>query len=463
MNLKKYFLLPLLGCAAYTMQAQKGALSPDVLREIEASYQNSASEKALRNAVVAKGMKALVLNSERGMPLDDYFSDEVKSLGITDQASSGRCWLFTGLNVLRARLISDNQTGAFFFSHNYSFFWDQLEKSNLFLQSIIDTRDKPLEDKTVDWLFSNPISDGGQFTGVSDNLMKYGVVPSEVMPETYSSNNTAEFRKILARTLRTEGIRLRKAKGKSAKALEKMKLEALKKVYKLLALNLGVPPKEFEYTLRDKTGKVISQQKWTPQEFYKRFVGENLKEDYVMLMNDPSRPLNALYEIEYDRHAYDGKNWRYVNLPIEDIKEIAIRSIKDSTMMYYSCDVGKELDAKAGTMQLDNYDYQDLLGYSFDMSKAERIQTHDSGSTHAMTLMAVDLDAQGKPRKWKVENSWGATHGAKGHLIMSDAWFDAYTFRLVVNKRYITDKVRKILDTKPTLLPPWDPMFQADK
>ena len=303
-----------------------------------------------------------------------------------------------------------------------------------------------------------------QFTGISDNLYKYGVVPAEIMPETASSSNTKLLGKMLARTLRQTGIQLRKAseKGESLAQLRKRKEDGLKKVYRLLSLNLGVPPTSFTYTLKDKDGKAISTETYTPQSFYERFVGADLRGQFVMLMNDPSRPYYKVYEIEYDRHAYDGKNWTYVNLPMDEIKQMAIASLKDNTMMYYSCDVGRELDRSQGIAALDNYDYASLLGYPFDMDKAERIQTFDSGSTHAMTLKAVDLDASGKPVKWKVENSWGEKTGVKGHIIMTDAWFDAYTFRLVVNKKYATQKVLDLLKTKPVQLPAWDPMFAPD-
>lgn len=458
-----FILLFIAGFSA-SAQSNSGSITPEILTEIQSSYTNTPTDRALRNAVIAEGMGKLVLNSERGVPLDDHFNYIIKSAGISNQKSSGRCWLFTGLNVLRARVIKKDNTGAFFFSQNYNFLFDQLEKANLFLQGIIDTRSKAINDKMVEWLFKNPIGDGGQFTGISENLMKYGVVPQEIFPETINSNNTRELGRVLSRILRTEGIHIRNAakKGDRLKDLEALKVEALKKVYKVLVMNLGLPPKEFTYTLRDASGKELSTKTYTPQSFYKEFVGLNLRRDYVMLMNDPSRAYYKLYEIQYDRHNYDGKNWTYVNLPIDDIKAMAIASIKGGDMMYYSCDVGKDLDKKTGTLALDNFDYEDLLGFKFDMTKKERIQTFDSGSTHAMTLMAVNLDKDGNPTKWMVENSWGVSYGAKGHLIMSDAWFDAYTFRIVVNKTYITERVKAILKTKPTVLPPWDPMFRSE-
>lgn len=460
-------LLLCLGSSATALHAQAskdGAITPKLLEELRQSEPKSSTEKALHNAIAVQGMQDFFINNQRPRSIEDKFSVEVQSSGIADQKQSGRCWLFTGLNVLRAQLMTREKSGTFFFSQNYSFFWDQLEKSNLFLEGIIETRKLPVNDAKVEWLFKNPINDGGQFTGISDNLYKYGVVPAEIMPETASSSNTKLLGKMLARTLRQTGIQLRKAseKGESLAQLRKRKEDGLKKVYRLLSLNLGVPPTSFSYTLKDKDGKVISTETYTPLSFYERFVGADLRGQFVMLMNDPSRPYNKVYEIEYDRHAYDGKNWTYINLPMDEIKQMAIASLKDNTMMYYSCDVSRELDRSQGIAALDNYDYASLLGYPFDMDKAERIQTFDSGSTHAMTLKAVDLDASGKPVKWKVENSWGEKTGVKGHIIMTDAWFDAYTFRLVVNKKYATQKVLDLLKTKPVQLPAWDPMFAPD-
>ena len=460
-------LLLCLGSSATALHAQAskdGAITPKLLEELRQSEPKSSTEKALHNAIAVQGMQDFFINNQRPRSIEDKFSVEVQSSGIADQKQSGRCWLFTGLNVLRAQMMTREKSGTFFFSQNYSFFWDQLEKSNLFLEGIIETRKLPINDAKVEWLFKNPINDGGQFTGISDNLYKYGVVPAEIMPETASSSNTKLLGKMLARTLRQTGIQLRKAseKGESLAQLRKRKEDGLKKVYRLLSLNLGVPPTSFSYTLKDKDGKVISTETYTPLSFYERFVGADLRGQFVMLMNDPSRPYYKVYEIEYDRHAYDGKNWTYINLPMDEIKQMAIASLKDNTMMYYSCDVSRELDRSQGIAALDNYDYASLLGYPFDMDKAERIQTFDSGSTHAMTLKAVDLDASGKPVKWKVENSWGEKSGVKGHIIMTDAWFDAYTFRLVVNKKYATQKVLDLLKTKPVQLPAWDPMFAPD-
>ena len=439
---------------------KEGGIDAKMMEQLRRGYTASPEQKAIKNALATTAINVLATNSENLAMCDTRFSHRVKTSGITDQKSSGRCWLFTGLNVLRAKMINKYNLGGMEFSQNYCSFHDLLEKSNLFLQAIIDTRDLPLSDRKVDWLLHNPIGDGGQFTGVSNLVMKYGIVPKEVMPETYQSNNTRHMRTILSQKLREYALVLRAADKKS---LATKKVEMLTEVYRILVECLGVPPTEFEWTLRDKSGKVVSTEKYTPKSFYDKFIGEDLEGNYIMVMNDPSREYGKVYEIEYDRHVYDGENWLYINLPIERIKEMAIASIKDNTAMYFSCDVGKFLNRDKGTLDLANFDYASLFRTSFPMNKRERIQTYASGSSHAMTLIAVDLNNEGKPRKWMVENSWGAKSGYKGNLIMTDEWFNEYMFRLVVERKYVPQDILDMLNQKPTLLPAWDPMFAPEE
>lgn len=456
-------------------QAKDGGISQEMLAKISKGYTGSEYDKAVRNALFGSSISTLALNAENVDKMDDHFSDRVKTKGITDQQRSGRCWLFTGLNVLRAEMIDKYNLGDFRFSQAYMFFYDQLEKSNLFLQGVIDTKDLPMSDRNVDWLFSNPLSDGGQFTGVSNLIMKYGVVPTEAMPETYSSNHTNEMAFHLRNLLRQDGLKLREAadaakkdgklsKKNAAKLNEKllsMKTEMLKDVYHVLAICMGVPPTEFEWTRYDAKGKFVSRETYTPQSFYKKYLGEDLEHNYVMVMNDPVREYGKVYEIDYDRHVYDGENWLYVNLPMEKIKEIAIASIKDNKAMYFSCDVNKFSNRSTGILDINNYDYESLLGVNFDMDKKQRVKTHASGSSHAMTLIAVDIK-DGKPVKWMVENSWGKKSGHNGYMIMTDQWFNEYMFRVVANKKYIPADVLEILKQKPIRLPAWDPMFAPE-
>jgi len=459
--------------AQQTAGAHEGGISAEMLAEISKGYEGDADDRAIRNALAGSSIATLSVNADNAAMIDTHFSDRVKTKGITDQQSSGRCWLFTGLNVLRAKMIAKYDLPGMEFSQNYLFFYDQLEKANLFLQGVIDTKDLPFEDRKVDWLFSNPLSDGGQFTGVSNLIVKYGLVPSDAMPETYQSNNTSNMATLLKLKLREDGLDLRKAYadgrakiGKGPKKdvekglktldaqLQKMKVEQLSEIYRMLALCLGEPVKEFMYE-----GK-----KYTPVSFYEEFIGEDLENNYVMIMNDPCREYGKVYEIDYDRHVYDGHNWLYVNLPVERIKEMAIASIKDNTAMYFSCDVGKFLDRKKGVLDIANFDYESLMGVTFGMDKKERVQTHASGSSHAMTLIAVDIcEETGKPVKWMVENSWGPSSGYQGCLIMTDEWFNEYMFRLVVEKKYVPADVLEMLEQKPELLPAWDPMFAPEE
>ena len=465
--MNKRFITAFALAAAIYANAQQGdgGISSDMLQSIKQSYKATASDKAIRNAIGGNDIKKLALNQDNLTGMDTYFSNKVESKGIADQKKSGRCWLFTGLNVMRAKMIAKYKLGSFEFSQNYCFFWDQLEKSNLFLQGVIDTYKKPMDDKMVEWLFKNPLSDGGQFTGISDIVGKYGLVPKEVMPETNSSDNTNQMANLLSLKLREYGLQLREqaANGAKKEVLTKSKTEMLGTIYRMLILNLGVPPTEFTWTLKDAKGNPVNTKQYTPMSFFKEYVNNDLTNNYVMFMNDPTRDYYKTYEIDFDRHRYDGKNWTYVNLPINEIKEMAISSIKDSTMMYFSCDVGKFLNSDRGLLDINNYDYASLMGTSFSMDKKQRVQSFASGSSHAMTLMAVNLDKDGKPNKWMVENSWGATSGYQGHLIMTDEWFNEYMFRLVVEKKYVPAKVMELLKQKPIRLPAWDPMFAEEE
>ena len=374
--------------------------------------------------------------------------------------------MFSGMNVLRADFARRTDSLRVDFSQAYLFFYDQLEKANLFLQGVVNTAKKPIDDPQVQFFFKSPINDGGTFCGVADLTEKYGLVPKQVMPESFSSDNTSKMASLLKSRLREDGLTLRKmvAEGKKNADIEKAKTGMLATIYRMLALTIGEPPTEFTYAHVDKKGNSVGETKtYTPQEFYKEVVGEKLNGTFIMAMNDPRRPYYKTYEVELDRHTYDGHNWKYINLPMDDIEQMAIASLKDGKKMYSSYDVAKMLDRKRGYGDTENFDYGSLLGTSFNMTKAERISTFDSGSTHAMTLTAVDLDKDGKATKWKVENSWGADWGQKGCMIMSDRWVREYMFRLVIDKKYVPETILKQYEQKPTMVTYDDPLFGEDQ
>lgn len=464
---RNLFLACCLLSSTLAVQAQTtegGGIDEQMLQKIAAAQKPAG--RAVANAIASNSIDDLARNFQNAGTVDNYFSVETPKQSIHDQKSSGRCWLFSGLNVLRANFARQNKDSIRVeYSQAYLTFYDQLEKANLMLQGVIDNAEKPMDDQRVQFFFKNPISDGGTFCGVADLVDKYGLVPMEIMPETYSAENTSRTGRILSSKLREFALELRKmvAAKKSKAAIKARKTEMLGTVYHILALTLGEPVKSFTYAFKDKNGKQIGRPKtYTPKQFCQETVGHKLNGTFTMVMNDPRKEYYKTYEVQYDRHTYDGHNWKYLNLPMEDIARLAIASLKDSTKMYSSYDVGKQLDRKRGYLDTENYDYGTLFSTNFPMNKADRIATFDSGSTHAMTLTAVDLDENGKPTKWKVENSWGASYGPDGCLIMTDRWFNDFTFRLVVNNKYVPENILKAAQQKPIMVMPEDPLFQED-
>lgn len=464
MNKILYFLLLFIIVASVSAQETKGTLNEETINRLRDSFKKTPDNVALTNAITHNDIKKLATNRENDGKLNHYFSDIVETKAITNQKSSGRCWLYTGLNTLRPLVQEEYKIEEFEFSQTYNFFWDQLEKANLFMEIAISTAHLPMDDRKVEWLFKNPISDGGQWTTFADIVKKYGLVPKSAMPETFQSEKTAMMRRLISRKLREDGLHLR------VLALSKMheghkqeaKLKMLEEIYRILVLTLGNPPESFIWQYKTEEGEISVPKSFTPIEFYDELIGVDL-DDYVMFMNDPMREYNKLYEVEFDRNLVEGANWKYINLPNDKIKESAKRSILDEESMYFSCDVGKQLDSKNGTLDLNNYNYNDLLGIDFGMNKKERMLTFASGSTHGMALTGVNILPDGTIDKWLLENSWGKDKGNEGFLTMTDDWFNEYMFRLIINKKYIDEDVLKILEQEATLLPPWDPVFASEQ
>ncbi len=443
-----------------------GGIDPTMLQQIRQKA-GAGAPAALRNAVAANPIDDLAKNYRNTTITDTHFSIETTPQSIHNQRQSGRCWMYSAFNVMRANFAKKhNDTLRVEYSHDYLFFYDQLEKANLMLQGVIDCADKPIDDQRVQFFFHHPIGDGGTFCGAADLAEKYGLVPIEAQPETYSAERTSRMRALVSSKLREFGLELRDmvAKKKSTSAIKQRKTEMLATIYQMLSLVLGEPVKEFTYAFRDKSGRAVGQpKKYTPIEFYRETQGNGpINGTFIMAMNDPRRPYYKTYEVEWDRHTYDGHNWRYINLPMEDIAQMAIASLSNNTKLYSSYDVNKQLNREVGYLALDNYDYATLFGTTFGMDKAQRIATFDSGSTHAMTLTAVDLDANGRPIKWKVENSWGTASCHKGYCIMTNEWFNEFMFRLVVDKQYVPEKILKAAEQAPIMVMPEDPLFSTD-
>jgi len=459
--IKKILLFTIAGL--FSFQAWSQTLDRSDIEKMSITFKNDTQKTALTNAISSNDIKKLALNRENIGKVNFYINTKVETKGISNQKHSGRCWMYTGLNVLRAKVIEKYQLDDFQFSHNYLFFYDQLEKANMFYNGMIETAFLPLSDRKVEWLLKNPIGDGGQWTGVVDLVTKYGMVPETAMPETHQSENTSMMSRLIRRKMREDGMALREL-GKSRMAPEivmQMKNEKLAEIYKILAYSLGEPPVDFLWQYKNKDGDISEAKKYTPKEFFQEVLDVNLG-DYIMIMDNPTLEYGKLYEIEYDRHTQEGGNWKYINIKADQIKKYAIKSILENEGMYFSCDVGKQLESKKGFLDINTYDYSSLFGVDFGMDKKTRIQTYESGSTHGMALMGANILKDGSVDKWLLENSWGKK-GHNGYLIMTDEWFDEYMFRLVVNKRFLDKAALDILEQEPIILPPWDPMFSMDE
>ncbi len=436
--------------------AQTGGITESMVDELRASLTMDASTKAMINALTTNDVRKLAQSRQAVIETNTFFSNKLKTEGITDQKSSGRCWLFAGLNLMRPVAMNNLNKKGFEFSQTYLFFWDKIEKSNLFLESIIRTRTRPVDDREVEWLLKNPFPDGGQWNMVVALVGKYGVVPAEVMPETESSGSTGTLNAILSTLLRRDAAVIRASK-KSDAELQTLKVALLKDVYRILAFHLGVPPTRFDYRYEGKDGKVTEPVSYTPQEFYRKHVNLDLN-DYVCVYSVPAHPFNKLYQIQFDRNMFDQPNMTFVNLPIADMKAYALKSLLDNEPVWFGCDVGKESDSKLGVMKRGLYDYQSVYGVDFSMTKEERVLYQESVPSHAMLFTGVDL-VNGKPEKWLVENSWGSKAGNGGMFTMYDSWFDEYMYTVIVKKKYLPKAALDLLQTRAEVLPPWDPMF----
>ena len=455
--------------ASLALSAQ--SINPEMLQRIQGSFQrDDAATRAVQNILTTNAdLRSNALNHAKAAATDHLFKYRTDVSGITDQERSGRCWLFTSTNQIRPLVMKKYNIPAFKFSNNYCYFWDIFEKANLFLENMKATSAAPWDDRAVVEYLKAPVADGGVWNLFYNVVEKYGIVPAEVMPETANSNNTSQMLGAINEYLRAAGYRIREAaaapaKGKKAvaeraAALDKIREDALCGVYRILALCLGEPPAQFTWRYTTRDGKIESLSS-TPMEFWKGVRPADFGPDsYVMIMNDPTREYYKRYEIENYRNTYEGINWVYLNLPNEDIKAAALASIKAGEPMYASCDVGKQHNRATGVMDVDMYDVQQLLGVDAKMDKKARILTRQSGSSHAMLLVACDTDASDVPTKWQFENSWGPSAGHNGYLTFTDEWFSEYMFRVVINRKFLDAKAIDALSSEPVKLPVWDYMF----
>jgi len=437
----------------------KGAITNEMLSDFQQKMERDDRGSVLINAATQNKLSELALNHELINTHDDHYTNKLKTGAVTNQKSSGRCWLFAGFNILRPAIIKKHNLKDFEFSENYSFFWDKLEKANLFLEGIIETRAQKLDSRLVVELLKNPFPDGGQWHMVVDLIEKYGAVPKTVMSETTHTSSTGEINKLISRKLRKNATILRSMhiKGSTVEELRKCKATMLSEIYRFLCYNFGKPPTSFKWRFQNKDNKLSEWKEYTPKQFYKEFVGVDLS-GYICIYNCPAHEYGKLYQIRFNRNLFDRANMTFINLEIESVKKFALKQLLAGEPVWFGCDVGKEFHRETGTLRINTFDYNSLLGTDFSMTKKEIVLYRESIPTHAMVFQGVDIKF-GKPVKWQVENSWGKDRGKNGYLSMYDTWFDKYLYSVIINKKYLPKDALNILNQKPVILPLWDPMF----
>ena len=438
-------------------------ISQDQIQQLREKYSSDNHVKVVRNAMIKTNSNELSMDWEKYRKIDHSFSHVISGeMPVTNQKSSGRCWGFAGLNLFRVYLGRKHNLKDFQFSQSYFMFWDKLEKSNYFLESILSTVEENFDSRIVMHLLQTPTEDGGQWDMWKNLIKKYGVIPQAEMSESFSSSQSAEMNKMLARKLRENAHDLRKefSKGASNEALNQLKNSMIEEIFKMLSMHLGTPPKSFNWQVVDKDKKFSRYNNLTPQSFYEDHVGLNL-DDYVCLINCPmsNKDYNKVYTVEHLGNVIEGSPIRYLNVESDVMKDASIKSIKDDHPVWFGCDVGKHFHRDLGVMDTDLFDYEMFYSTDFKMNKAERLEYGQSQMTHAMLFTGVDLDNNGKSIKWRVENSWGDKGGNKGYHIMSDDWFDEYNYEVVVHKDYLSDELNDIFQNAEAIpLKPWDPM-----
>lgn len=425
------------------------------------SFLADRANRIAMDAVTSMGVNAAARNPEAFRTDLHQFSLKLDQGEITNQQRSGRCWMFASLNTMRFRIMKKLNLDTFELSENYTLFYDKLEKANYFLESILETMDEPTSSRLMAWLLSGPLSDGGQWDMICGLIDKYGVVPKAAYPETYNSASTGEMTSVMTEKLREFACILRKEKaaGADAATLGTMKEKMMQTIYNILCTCLGVPPTSVDLEVRDKDGNFISDYGLTPQEFFKKYVDMDLK-DFVSVINAPTadKPYYHSYTIQYLGSVKEGRPIKHVNLPIEELKKAAIAQMQDGYPVWFGCDVGKNSVREQGLMSMSVYNKEDLLDTTFTMTKAERLDYGQSLMTHAMVFQGVNLDENGKPNRWRVENSWGKDAGKDGYYVMTDDWFDEYMYQIVVDIKYLSEEAKKAYAEDPIVLAPWDPM-----
>ncbi len=437
------------------------SLEQDFTDKLYAAYEANPKFAAMENAISHNGLLTSLEKRSSAVENTPVFSLDLTKDKVSDQKASGRCWMFAALNTFRHKMIAGFQLEDFELSQAYTFFWDKYEKSNWFLEQVLATADQELTSRKVKFLLDTPQQDGGQWDMVVSLFEKYGVVPKSVYPESISSSNSRELNQILNKLLRQDAQILRElvAEGANSAELQAKKEELLQEVFNFLAMNLGLPPRQFDFSYRDKDNNFHSESGLTPQVFFKKYVDLKL-DDYVSIINAPTadKPYGKSYTVEMLGNVLGSKPVRYLNVEMDRLKELAIAQMQAGETVWFGSDVGQSSNRKAGIMADGMYDFTSSMDIQLTQDKAGRLDYSESLMTHAMVLTGVDLDENEKAKKWKVENSWGEKVGNKGYFVASDSWMDEYTYQIVVRKEFLTEAELAAYEAEPIVLAPWDPM-----
>jgi len=440
--------------------AASAKLTPAVLAAMEDEFQANPTYEIIQNAITSVSVASLAKRRSVVTEADHSFSVRLDDWPVTNQKSSGRCWMFAGLNLFRAGAINKMKVKNFEFSQNHVMFWDKIEKANHFLETIIETRKLTQDDRTVAFLLKDPIGDGGQWNMFVNVIRKHGLVPKAAMPETESSSSTRVMNGRLVAKLRQSAKLLRDmhAGGASLHDLRQTKHDVLKVAHRILSMHLGTPPTRFDWQWQDKKKKFHRDANMTPHRFAAKYVTVPM-DDYVCLVHDPRKtsPTGRVFTVKHLGNVVGGEVVKYLNVDVALMKRIAMRTLRDSEPVWFGCDVGKQMDRELGLWDANLLDYDRLYDTTFAMDKASRLEYGAACMTHAMLFTGVDIKA-GKPRRWRVENSWGDKGGEKGFYVMNDSWFDEHVFEIAARRKYLPAKLLAALDRKPIVLPPWDPM-----
>ncbi len=437
-----------------------GALDPEALAGFRADFESQPAYRLMQNVVTQHDVNDVALNRSIVTEATHSFSTALDDWSVTNQARSGRCWMFAGLNLFRAETRNLLNVKEFEFSQNYVMFWDKMERANYILEAVMETADRPVDDRVVAWLLHQPLGDGGQWDMFISLVRKHGVVPKTVMPETESSGNSARMNASLNYQVRqgARNIRRQYAAESGLEAMRRAKQETLQAVYRILCIHLGNPPDSFDWQWKDKDGDFHRDGTMTPLEFAEKYIATPM-EEYVCLVHDPrpDNPPGRTYTVQYLGNVVDGTRIKYLNVDIELMKDVTMRMLLDGQPVWMGCDTGKQMHRDQGLWDADLFDYAGVYGAGFDLDKAERLEYRQTAMTHAMLFTGVDV-VDGQPRRWRVENSWNDKVGDKGFFLMNDSWFAEYMFEIAAPKSYLPEELQAALDLEPVALPPWDPM-----